>query len=515
MLQRSRRRWLLLVPLALAGGQGARAESPSAGGLALMDAVRMTLARDPNVAIEATRVDTARGALQIASGQFDPVVVSNLSETTADVPQSPSSSDKTRMLQSTLGVTQQFRNGLILEPQVVIDRSQDVTAGSPALNTSTVTFQLRQPLLRGRGRAAVQAAELSAEREVAASGLDLRFAVSQRVQVVAAQYWQVRAAEHNLEVLRASEQSSRELLESTRKLIAADQVPAAEIVQIEASLTSAESARIGGERDLFAQKQALGREIGLDAAEIAALPLPSDPFPEIRPGEVPPLAQSRDLIDLALRSRADLEAARQRRIETDLQRKAAENALKPQLDLVVAPGYSGLADNGGVGGFFGPLFRNVPGAGTLVSLDLSWPTLNRRALGALLQIDAARRQQDLAVDLLVKGIGADVPAALDAVERDALQLAKAREAVGLFERAFTNEEKKLKAGTSTLLDLITQRDRLTAARQTEVAAELALALSLLDLRFRTGTLVGSGGGPTGEVGLARLTTLPSPREGVP
>ncbi|HEY4591220.1 MAG TPA: TolC family protein, partial [Thermoanaerobaculia bacterium] len=86
---------------------------------------------------------------------------------------------------------------------------------------------------------------------------------------------------------------------------------------------------------------------------------------------------------------------------------------------------------------------------------------------------------------------------------------------GLYERAFLNEEKKLKAGTSTLLDLITQRDRLTAARQTEVAAELSLALSLLDLRFRTGTLVGSGGGPTGEVELARLTTLPSPREGAP
>jgi outer membrane protein len=506
----------LLIFLLLLGRWGALAQgTPPRDGLALMDAVRMTLARDPNVAIEATRVDTARGALQIASGQFDPVVASGLSQTSSNVPRSPSSSQETRMLQSTLGVTQQFRTGLILEPQFQLDRSQDVTAGSRPLNTGTLTFQIRQPLLRGRGRAAVQAAELSAEREVAASGLDLRFAVSQRVQVVASQYWQVRAAEHNLEVLRASERSSRELLENTRKLIAADQVPAAEIVQLEASLASAESARIGGERDLFAQKQALGREIGLDAAEIASLPLPSDPFPDIRPEDVPPVTRSRGFIDLALRSRADLEAARQRRIETDLQRRAAENALKPQLDLVLAPGYSGLSDGGGAGGFVGPLFRNVPGASTLLSLALSWPTLNQRALGALLQVDAARRQNDLAIELLAKGIGADVPAALDAVDRDALRLAKAREAVGLFERAFTNEEKKLKAGTSTLLDLITQRDRLTAARQTEVAAELALALSLLDLRFRTGTLVGSGGGPAGEVELARLTTLPSPGEGTP
>jgi outer membrane protein TolC len=85
--------------------------------------------------------------------------------------------------------------------------------------------------------------------------------------------------------------------------------------------------------------------------------------------------------------------------------------------------------------------------------------------------------------------------------------------VRLFERTVANEEKKLKGGTSTLLDLISQRDRLIAARQTEVGAELDLALSLLELRFQTGTLLGAGG-LAGEVELARLTTLPSPREDV-
>jgi len=496
--------FLLLISF---GRLAALAQGVPAGSLTLMDAVRMTLARDPNVAIEVARVDAARGALQFASGQFDPVVASGLSRTDSNVPDSLSSSQETRTLQNNFGVTKQFRSGLILAPQYQLSRSGDLTAG-------TVTFQLRQPLLRGRGREAVQAAELSAEREVVASGLDLRQAVSQRVLVVASQYWQVRAAEHNLEVLRASESSSRELMENTRKLIAADQVPAADLVQLEASLAAAESARIGGERDLFTERQSLGREIGLDPGEIAALPLPSDPFPDIRPAAVPTAGESRAFIDLALRHRADLEAARQRQVETDLQRRAAENALKPQLDLVLAPGYSGLSDGSSAGSFFSPLFRNVPGASSLLSLALSWPTLNQRALGALLQVDAARRQNALVVDLLAKGIGADVPAALDAVGRDALRLEKAREAVRLFERTFANEEKKLRAGTSTLLDLITQRDRLTAARQTEVASELNLALSLLDLRFRTGTLLGNRGS-LGEVEISRLTTLPSPGESAP
>ena len=124
----------------------------------------MTLEHDPNVAIEATRVDTARGSLQIASGQFDPIVTSGLSQTTSREPRSPSSSRETRILEGTLGVSKEFRTGLVLEPALLLDNTQDVTAGSGPLNTGRLTFRLRQPLLRGRGRAAVQAAELSAER---------------------------------------------------------------------------------------------------------------------------------------------------------------------------------------------------------------------------------------------------------------------------------------------------------------------------------------------------------------
>ncbi|MFP5289360.1 MAG: TolC family protein, partial [Thermoanaerobaculia bacterium] len=102
-------------------------------------------------------------------------------------------------------------------------------------------------------------------------------------------------------------------------------------------------------------------------------------------------------------------------------------------------------------------------------------------------------------------IAADVPTALDAVSRNAEQLERATLAVRLFERAVVNEEKKLRGGTSTLIDLIAQRDRLTAARQAEVTAQLALALALLELRFETGTIL-----PEGEVAAnpVLLTTVP-------
>jgi len=492
----------------------ALAQPPPNSGLSLLEAVQTTLERDPNLAVQKARLQSARGSLDIAASQFDPVVTSELAEADNRTPLTPSSREESRTLQSNLGVSQQFRTGLSIAPQLQLLRTEDVTAGSSAGNASTVTFVIRQPLLRGRGRAATAAGELSATRELVAARLDLRHLIAQRLVAVVTQYWTVVAATRNLDVLRASEASSRALLENTRKLIAADQVPAADVVQLEANLAAKESARIGGERQLFTARQDLGREIGLDGEEIRRLPLPGEPFPVVPSEAVPAAEGAGPFVATALRWRADLRAAKERQAEGEILRRAAVNALQPQLDLVFSPGYSGLVAGADPASYFSPLVRNIPGASATVALSLTWPVFNRRARGELLQIDAGLRQNALAVELIAKAVGANVPASLDAAGRDARQLAKAREAEQLFERAVVNEEKKLRAGTSTLLDVINQQDRLTAARQTEVAAQLALAISLLQLRFDTGTLIGEEG-ETGEMGTiqaARLTTLPSVEE---
>src|SRR6185295_19602223 len=82
-------------------------ESPaSAPGLSLLEAVRTTLERDPNLAVQQARLESAKGALQIASSQFDPVVTSGLSEAEDRMPLTPSLHQDLRTLQTTIGVTQ-------------------------------------------------------------------------------------------------------------------------------------------------------------------------------------------------------------------------------------------------------------------------------------------------------------------------------------------------------------------------------------------------------------------------
>jgi outer membrane protein TolC len=324
----------------------------------------------------------------------------------------------------------------------------------------------------------------------------------------------LKAAVENLAILRESEGSARSLLETTRQLVAADQTPAAELVQLEANLAAQEVSLLAGETALFKSRQDLGREIGLDSAAIAALPLPAEPFPALGTADLPPPEAARGFVAQALARRTDLQAARERLAESEILVRAATNALKPQLDLLFTPSYAGLATGGGTGTYFSPLYRNVPGGSLALGFALSWPTLGNRDRGALEQTLAGREASALRVDLTAKQIGADVPTALDGVQRSTLQLEKASDAVRLFERTVVNEEKKLRAGSSTFINVITQRDRLTAARQGQVSAQLSLALALVQLRFATGTLLAIEG-ETPAVRRSRLITVPSLAERAP
>lgn len=480
-------------------------------GLTLAEAIRLALDHDANIDLSRSQVDVALGALLATSGQFDPVVRQTL--TAGEEAQAGSRDPRT--LVSSSSVSQTLRSGLTLTPSVNLTRTDDGSPGSEPVNDATVTFALRQPLLRGRGRAAVAAGETAARHEVAAAEHDLRHTAALRILTVASQYFTARAARSSLDILRADEERSRNLLGTTERLIEADITPAAERVQVEANLVANESSRLSGERALFEARQTLGREIGLELEEITALPLPSDPFPLLAPEAVLPAEASAAPWALLARSRrGDLAAARERQAGAEALLEAAENALLPQLDLVVTPSYTGQDEGESPYRFFTPLARNVPGLASSVSLALTLPVGNRRALGDRIQNEAFVRQAALSLGLLSRQIDADVAIALHDVGRLAEQLERSRLAVRLFAQAVTNEEKKLQAGTSTILDLLSQRDRLTAARQNEVSAGLALALALLRLRFETGTLIRPTGS-TGEelaVDTAGLLTLPTPSE---
>ncbi len=478
--------------LCLAAGEAALAQPPqpsqaSAPGLGLVEAVQLMLDQDPNLSIEESRVRSSRGVLLTTRAPFDPVLVSNLDQSQTADPLSESTIRERNLLTSSLGLTKRFRTGLSVEPGILLERTKEEVAGVEAANLGTVAFTLRQPLLRGRGREVNIAPERSAERQVAASELDLRQTTSERALTVVSQYWLSRAALLNLEILRESEERARELLETTRKLIEADVIPAADLVQVEANVVAKETARIGGERALFEARQDLGREIGLEPERIAALPLPSDPFPRCGPRTCPRPRTTSAGSARPWSGGPTCGPPGSAGTPPRFLRKAADNALKPQLDLVFTPSYSGLVEGGEAGSFFSPLYRNVPGASSALSLVLSWPTpeqpgagragpdrggprAERTRRGARFPADRGRRSRG------PRRGGPQTPSSSTVPPRRC----------GCSSGRSRTRRRSCGPAPRRCIDVISQRDRLTAARQSEVSAQLALAVAAGPAAVRDG-----------------------------
>lgn len=497
-----------------APGQSADAlEPPPPGrGLALIDAIRTTLEENPTISIAESSVDSARGGLLVESGVFDPLISGSLFGANLESPTSESASLETDSLTGTVGGSWQLRSGQLLEPSVSLDWTDTASDDALGVNTGTLSFSVVQPLLRGRRRQAVVGSELAAERELLGTRFDWAHTAAATLRNTATQYWQARAALIELDVLRDNERRSGELLEQTRRLVEAELTPAADLLQLEANLISAEVSRIAGEAAAFRQLRLLATAMGLDAERADRMPLPSDPLPD--PSTATPIPSSTQLLALAYRLRGDLRASVERVEAAERLLAVASDALRPRLDLVLEPSWEGLVDGDDADDWFSSLFTHVPGASISLGLRYAWPVGNDTATGAEIQARAGERQRRLAVDALRIEIGARVPTALDSLVRTLDTIERLERSIALFEKTVENQIKKLRAGQATLIDVIDQRDRLVAARQSLVRAQLSLAIALVDLRFETGTLVSfDEADPDAplDVGTSDFVTLPTPR----
>jgi len=208
----------------------------------LIDAVTLMLSRDPNIAIARSAVESARGGLMVDQASFDPVLSATAGGEDSETPTSETAITSVEAQSLDVTLSKLLRSGLSVSSTASVLR----TEGSPTDNEGSISVTLRQPLARGRGRDFTTAAEQASEFDLQASQLDLRHRISQRALAVASQYWSVRAAIDDLETLREIEGRARGALDTYRRLVEADQVPAADLVQLEADLMSREVARLSG-----------------------------------------------------------------------------------------------------------------------------------------------------------------------------------------------------------------------------------------------------------------------------
>ena len=207
----------------------------------LLDAVRFSLVMNPNIQLQERQVESSSGILQHATGQFDSTVAAEVGHNVDNSPLNKLSRDMyaaqgitqfaTQATNYSLSLNDPLRNGIVLSSKVGITSTTSTSndlAHMAAQNLGNVGFSISVPLLKGNWESA-SAGEAAAKLEREAARQDLRYTISQNIQNTVQAYWALLAAHKNLAIAKETEDGVSLMVEQTRKLIKADELPAADI----------------------------------------------------------------------------------------------------------------------------------------------------------------------------------------------------------------------------------------------------------------------------------------------
>lgn len=351
----------------------------------------------------------------------------------------------------------------------------------------STTFNLSQPLLRGRGRDIVTANETIAEKGWESQQDNAVFVISAQLLNTVSTYWQYRSASEFLRTYRDNEARVRAVLEITEELVAADKKPGGDLIQVRADLKDKERQTILAEQFLFAARQDLGRSLGLSATESESIGPPESPFPNLDDQtEIPSLEA---LLDIARQRRADLKSLRFMLEQQQTQLEVAKNNLRPQLDLNLFGRYGGSAMGNGIDRFFRAL-TNTEGRQVQFGAGLSYyfPLNNNLAQANLLQTQLHISDQETLIRDQIRNIELNVNIAYNNYLNTVQAVSKAKQSLDYYEKVFADEQYKFQSGLTTLLNLILFQERLTFAELEYIQVRQQNAVALAQLRFETGTL---------------------------
>ena len=153
--------------------------------------------------------------------------------------------------------------------------------------------------------------------------------------------------------------------------------------------------------------------------------------------------------------------------------------------------------------------RAVSGPNLLGSLSLEWPFGNHAARGLLLQRQAEQQQSELRGEALARTIHSGILVALGELDHTRAQVERAALAVANYNEAVAREQRKLRLGTATILDVIVLSDRMDDSKLSLVSARARYAIALARVRFETGLLIKPGSIPDSPLSVEDLNTLPN------
>lgn len=468
--------------------------------------------------LEGLREDLLKTGVDAFAAQVKEIegVPASLRQARADLGDTPEEQFSKRW-NAHLDLLKQFRNGILLSPYAeltfngsnYVGKSTTDAAkggqGVPDLYRGEIGFDMRIPLRRGLGRDSVAASENASRKDAEATRLSMLHQESQSILQTVLAYWEARSAADQLEVSKRSVKLQAELLNLTKELIKAGEMPAADEARNQASYSDALARQEAAERRLHEARVGLARTMGMSLSGATVGPLPAEAFPAAA-GVLAEDPAIEALVKTALDKRNDLLASQTILEAAGILVKGSKLDARRLLNLDGSFWGTGIGENE-ISQIDRWVFRSGEARATF-----EMPFKNNQALGRYGQRTASQRQAAIDAGDLGRTIALNVERLARSLALASERLARANDSVKAYDKTIEAEQAKLKAGDSTLIDTILTEQQTTAARLTLVSAQQEYATTLARLLFETGLILDRQEGMA-KVNAEALVAVPAPLQG--
>lgn len=401
-----------------------------------------------------------------------------------------------------IGFSQAFPTGTTLS--AVFDNDRGATNSprsylNPTLNTY-YHVALQQQLLAGFGFGPNLRFLRIAKNNQKISDQAFKLQVITTITQIANMYWDLVAAYEDEQVKSRALDFAQQTLDSGRKQLALQAIPAMDVMKDEAEVANREQDLTIAKTTLQFQELLIKNALtkNLDDPILEAMPVkPTDSSATNNSQGVAPVS-TEDSISSALRDRIELSESDIDLENRRISRSAARNALLPTVALTAYYGGSGLAGPpnpaAGIpstspvdwGGAVKNALNNTA-PDYYVGLSVNVPIRNRVAKSDQYRSELETRQAELRMQQLKKQIRIEVRNAQYALEQSKARVESARKGRDLAQKTFDITVKEQELGAGSNLQTLTARRDLSAAESALITAMTAYQKAKIELDRSVGT----------------------------
>jgi outer membrane protein len=467
--------------------------------LSLDDCIRLALSYNTDIHLDHNQIDIAANNLQRVYAPFDPLLTSSFTDQRAKSPTSTQLSGASILnvltQETQIGYSQTFQTGTNFQGSLIADKSS-TNSSFNTLNPATATtlqFTLTQPLLRNRGLFPNRAPILIAQRNLKQARASFLGEVSDIIQQIVGNYWNVVLAREVLAVQQKSLDEAQKSYDHDKKALSLGALPPLDIYRSESQVASR---RVGVIQAEYAVKQAedqfrQGIAADIDpATRVLDLELTDRPEPvgELLNIDIP------TALARAVANRPELEAVHQQLAIDELSIRLAHNNLKPDLELSGfylgngLNGYQPGVANTGIGTSLSQSFRFAfPAYGATLSLAL--PIKNHGAEANLADAVVNRSHDQYQQRETTQSVSLDVTTGVHALEAAKLGMEAAKVAVDLAKETLRADERKYELGTEQIFFVLDAQTQLAQAELNLIQSQVNFQLAVTQVDHATGDLL--------------------------